>query len=72
MPNFDQQAAKTQLDNLIRDVQRLRDGITRDIIEYNYGRYPDNEEEESYQRADMRKHLRTAMQRTEDLISELE
>jgi hypothetical protein len=65
---FDKNAAATRHDAIIKDVQWIRDGLTKDVIDYYYNSYPDSTEAEQKQHAEMRKYLDLAWNRINDLL----
>ena len=66
---YDKAGAAREHDAIIAEVQRIRDGLSKDVIDYYYSRYPSSEEDESDIRAGMRKYLRMASQRIDDLLN---
>ncbi|MCX6797383.1 MAG: hypothetical protein NTX98_02805 [Candidatus Doudnabacteria bacterium] len=71
MSEFDKHAARERHDEIIRDAQRIRDGLTKDVIDYYYDSYPESEEEEREQEAEMRRYLNIAHDRLNDLLNRL-
>lgn len=68
---FDKEEAGRRHDEYIREVQRIRDGLDKDVVEYYYNYYPDSEQEKREQNAGMRKYLDIAHDRIADLINRL-
>jgi predicted solute-binding protein len=68
---FDTSGAAERHDYIIREAQRIRDGLTRDVIDYYYDSYPDSEEKQREQIAGMRKYLDIAYRDLDNLIREL-
>jgi endonuclease YncB( thermonuclease family) len=69
--DFDKEAVALRHDEIIREAQRIRDGLTRDVIDYYYNYYPDSEEEERKQKRGMREYLVVAVERINDLLRKL-
>ena len=57
--SFDKDAAAQRHNEIIKEVERIRDGITRDVINYYYND-PTSEDEEKSKREGMRKYLKIA------------
>jgi len=68
---FDKEAARRRHNEIIEEAQRIRDGLTRDVIDYYYNSHPDSEEEEVSLKAGMRKYLDIAYDRIGDLLNRL-
>ena len=56
---FDKEVAEERHDSIINEAKRIRDAITKDVIDYYY-EYPTSREEESAKREGMRKYLKIA------------
>jgi hypothetical protein len=68
---FDKEVARERHDEIIREAQRIRDGLTKDVVDYYYESYPESEEEERGYRLGMRKYLDIAYERLRDLLNRL-
>jgi hypothetical protein len=69
MPDsFDQSAAAERHNAIINEVQRIRDGLTRDVIDYYYSD-PQSEDEERTKREGMRKYLKIASDEIYQLLN---
>lgn len=68
---FDKEAARERHNEIIREAQRIRDGLNKDVIEYYYESYPESEEREREYRLGMRKYLDIAYERLRDLLNRL-
>ncbi len=64
---FNREAAAIRHEELLREIERMRDGINADVIEF-YLRNPETAKEESEKREGIRKYLRIAEQRINDLL----
>jgi hypothetical protein len=67
MADFDQSTAASRHKWIIEEVQAIRDGITNDVINYYYDA-PTSADEEREKREGMRKFLRAARDRIDDLL----
>lgn len=65
---FDKSAAKDRHETIIKIVQAIRDGITKDVIDYYYNA-PTSEGEEYTKREGMRKYLRIAQTDIDNLLN---
>lgn len=65
---FDKQTALERHSAILREVKRIRDGINIDVLDYYWERRPDTEEEEREFREGMRKYLKIAAERIDDLL----
>lgn len=65
---FDKPAALDRHKEIMREVQRIRDGINIDVLDYYWERVPDTAEEEAEMRGGMRKFLNIAQERIHDLL----
>ena len=68
---FNKEEAERRHDEYIREAQVIRDGLTKDVIDYYYNYYPNSEAEVREQKAGMRKYLDIAHDRITDLINRL-
>ncbi|MCL5666757.1 MAG: hypothetical protein M1383_03230 [Patescibacteria group bacterium] len=66
--SFDQNLAAERHYEIIREVERIRDGLSADVINY-YHKDPATEEEEKSQHEGMRKYLKIASERINDLLN---
>ncbi|MDR3642371.1 MAG: hypothetical protein P4L74_01955 [Candidatus Doudnabacteria bacterium] len=57
--SFDKTLAAQRHQEIIREAERIRDSLTRDVIDYYYNS-PLSEDEEKIQREGMRKYLKIA------------
>jgi len=64
---FNIEGAAEKHESIIRDIQRIRDGISKDVIDYYYGN-PETEEEEREKREGMRRYLLEARERIDDVL----
>ncbi|MEK7105528.1 MAG: hypothetical protein AAB865_02500 [Patescibacteria group bacterium] len=64
---FDRDRAAQVHHEVILAAQRIRDGITKDVIDYYY-ETPNSEEQEREYREGMRKFLRLAAERIDELL----
>ncbi len=64
---FDRERAGERHQEIIRAAQRVRDGITKDVIDYYYNA-PTSEAHDHEQREGMRKFLRLAAERIDDIL----
>lgn len=69
---FDTRGAATEQREFLARVQRMRDGINADVIDYYYNRAPRSEEESRANREGFRRYLRTARERIDDLLRQLD
>lgn len=68
MPDsFNIERAAEEHENIIREIQRIRDSISKDVIDYYYNN-PETKEEEKTKREGMRKYLLQASERIDDLL----
>ena len=67
--SFNLETAAEEHENIIREIQRIRDGISRDIIDYYYSN-PETEDEERTKREGMRRYLFQASDRINYLLKE--
>ncbi len=65
---FNEERAAARHREVIAAVQRIRDGITHDVVDYYYNG-PTSEEDDREQRAGMRKFLRIAAERIDELLA---
>ena len=65
---FDKNLGLSEHKEIMREIQRIRDGINIDIIDYYWDRIPDTWEEEKEMRDGMRKFLKIAQERIHDLL----
>ncbi len=69
MPDsFDKEAAARRHNEIIAEVERIRDGLTRDVINYYYSD-PTSEDEERAKREGMRKYLKIASDEIYNLLN---
>lgn len=69
MPDsFDVNLAAERHNEIIREVERIRDGISQDVINYYY-KDPTSEDEERSQREGMRKYLKIASDEIYNLLN---
>lgn len=68
---FNSEEAKRWQDEYIREAQRIRDSLTRDVVDYYYDSYPDTEEKYQETVAGMKKYLRTAVEEINTLLDRL-
>jgi hypothetical protein len=66
--SFDTNLAGEQHNEIIREVEKIRDGLSSDVINYYY-KDPISEDEEKIQRDGMRKYLKIASERINDLLN---
>ena len=66
--SFDRDLAAERHDDIIRDVQRIRDGLTKDVIDYYYSD-PTSEDEERIKNEGLRKYLQIAVEEINDLLN---
>ncbi len=69
--DFDRSAAASRHEAIIREAQRIRDGLSEDVINYYYNA-PDSAESEGDKRAGIKKYLRIAAERIDELLRRLE
>lgn len=68
MPDlFNIERAADEHENIIRDIQRIRDDISKDVIDY-YFASPTTEEEEKSKREGMRRYLLEASEKIDNLL----
>ena len=65
---FDVSAAVEKHERIIRQVQNIRDGLTKDVIDYYY-KDPQTEAEERDKNAGMRKYLQIAREDIDRLLN---
>ncbi len=65
--DFDRDQAGERHRAVIQEAQRIRDGITTDVIDYYYNA-PESEEQDREYREGMRKFLRIAAERIDALL----
>ena len=71
MPDsFDQNLAARRHNEVIREAQRIRDGLTRDVIDYYYND-PTSEDDERAKREGMRRYLQIAIDELRNLVNRL-
>ena len=68
MADFDQGEARARHEAMMRQVQRIRDGINVDVLEYYWDRVPQSEEQERENIEGLRKYLDIAYERIDDLF----
>ena len=66
--SFDRNLAAERHEGIIREVERIRTGLTEDVINYYYNN-PATEDEEKVKREGMRKYLKIASDRIYDLLN---
>lgn len=66
--DFNEVQAREEHQQIIYEVQRIRDGLTKDVIDYYYNA-PTSAEHDREQRDGMRKYLRIASERIHDLLN---
>jgi len=66
--SFDQNLAAERHNEIIREVERIRDGLTRDVIGYYYND-PVSEDEEKIKRDGIRKYLKIASDEIYNLLN---
>lgn len=64
---FDIETAAEEHESIIRDIQRIRDDISKDVIDY-YFTSPTTEAEEKSKREGMRKYLLEASEKIDNLL----
>ena len=65
--SFDQNRVREEHSAIISEVQRIRDGLTKDVIDYYYNA-PISAEQDHEQRQGMGKYLRLAAERIDELL----
>ena len=65
---FNQEQAREDHQQIILAAQHIRDGLTKDIIDYYYNA-PTSAEHDREQRDGMRKYLRIASERIHELLN---
>lgn len=65
---FNRELAAERHNGIIREVERIRDGLTRDVINYYYSD-PASEEEERTKRDGMRKYLKITSSEIDNLLN---
>lgn len=65
---FNIEEAKHRHDDIIHEVKRIRDELSRDVIDYYYDD-PISDEQEHNKREGMRKYLRIARDKIEALLN---
>lgn len=65
---FDSESAAVRHNDIIRGVERIRDGLSRDVINYYYSD-PTSEEEERAKHDGMRKYLKIASGEIDTLLN---
>lgn len=68
--SFDVALAREKHDKIIRDVEKIRNGLTRDVIDYYYNG-PTTEDEEKSQQQGIRKYLEIAQDDIRDTLNRL-
>ncbi len=66
--SFDTNLAGERHNEIIREVEKIRDGLSSDVINYYY-KDPISEDEEKTQRDGMRKYLKIASERINNLLN---
>jgi len=66
--SFDKNLAGERHNEIIREVEKIRDGLSSDVVNYYY-KDPISEDEEKTQRDGMRKYLKIASERINDLLN---
>lgn len=66
--SFDKDRAAERHQEIIREAERIRDGLSKDVIDYYY-KNPSTEDEEKEQRRGMRKYLELANERIRELLN---
>ena len=69
--SFDKTRAKETHDSIIREAERIRDGLSADVINYYYDRYPSSEYEEKTYQEGIRRYLKIAQRNIDDLLDRL-
>lgn len=65
---FDSESAAERHNEIIREVEGIRDGLTRDVVNYYYSD-PASEDEERTKRDGMRKYLKIASSEIDNLLN---
>lgn len=68
--SFNVVRAKEKHDKVIREVKRIRDGLTQDVIDYYY-QGPTTEDEEKEQQRGMQKYLEIAQDDIRNVLNQL-
>ncbi len=69
MPDtFDKDAAKSRKNDILQEVQHIRDGINKDVINYYWDTVPQSEEDEKKIRQSMRTYLQQARSQIDILL----
>lgn len=66
---FDKHSAAEHHDAILQDVQKIRNGLSVDVIDYYWSRYPENEADVRLQKEGMRKYLIIASERIHELLN---
>jgi hypothetical protein len=66
--SFDTNLAGERHNEIIREVEKIRDSLSADVINYYY-KDPISEDEEKTQHDGMRKYLKIASERINDLLN---
>lgn len=66
--SFDKDLAAERHQEIIREIERIRDGLSEDIINY-YDKSPTTEDEEKEQHRGIRKYLELADERARELLN---
>jgi hypothetical protein len=66
--SFDRERAVERHSEIIREAERIRDGLSKDVINYYYEN-PTTEDEERTKNAGIRKYLIIAEERIRDLLN---
>lgn len=65
--SFSIERAAEEHESIITNVQRIRDGISKDVIDYYYNN-PETEEQEQTKREGIRRYLLEASERIDTLL----
>lgn len=69
MPDtFDKDRAAREHQEIMEEAQRIRNGITTDVIDYYWDRLPTSDDDARQQREGIRKYLIIAAERIDDLL----
>lgn len=69
---FDIESARTKLDEILYKAEHIRNGLTKDIIDFNRSKHPQTEEEQHHQKEDIRKYLHIAVVQIDDLLKQVD
>lgn len=65
---FDRQAAYERNENIVIRIQKIRDMMNKELIDYYYKRQPESRDQEEEYRQGMRKYLRFAIEDIDSLL----